>query len=118
MSEVSVPWHKGDTSSDQVMFLDASGHYCGDVQIEQTGGGSIAAVDEPRRRACADLILTAVNASSPARIAKAAADIAEAVMGSEPLDTSLDAASLEQVRGDIEIEAARVIRAMLTPVKP
>lgn len=60
-----TPWAIGNTGPEQVMFLDADGRYAGAVKIEQTGGGAIAAVDEDRRRACAALILRAVNAYGP-----------------------------------------------------
>jgi hypothetical protein len=58
----NTPWTRGNTSPDMFMLLDASGRYCGHVQITQTGGGSIAAADEDRRTECGHTILKRVNA--------------------------------------------------------
>lgn len=50
------PWKKGKTSPDQIMLLGSSGNYVCHIQIQQTGGGAIAAFMEKERLANAQLI--------------------------------------------------------------
>ena len=61
--KVNLPWHIGNTGDDQVMFLDKNKDYAGSVQIRQFQGRG--AYDEPRRHACAEYILEAVNNYHP-----------------------------------------------------
>lgn len=56
---LALPWHIGNTGTDQVMFLDKNENYAGSVTIRQFQGWG--AYDEPRRHKCAEYILEAVN---------------------------------------------------------
>ena len=56
---LGLPWHIGNTSSDQIMFINSKEDYAGGVTIRQFQGRG--AYDEPRRTACAHYILEAVN---------------------------------------------------------
>src|SRR3990167_9740587 len=58
-TDLCLPWVVGNTSDDQVMFLDSKERYAGGVTIRQFQGRG--AYDEPRRKACAAFILEAVN---------------------------------------------------------
>lgn len=64
--DLHLPWTIGRTQCHIVQFLDSRGDYCGHVQIHQTPR-SAGFYDEERRRACAALILQAVN-SLPAQV--------------------------------------------------
>jgi len=56
---LNLPWHIGNTGTDQVMFLDKNDNYAGSVTIKQFQGRG--AYDEPRRLNCANYILEACN---------------------------------------------------------
>ena len=58
--DLALPWTVGRTQGHIVQFLDSKGRYCGHVQVHQTPR-SAGFYDEDRRRACAALILKAVN---------------------------------------------------------
>ncbi len=58
--DLCLPWTVGRTEANQIMFLDSKGRYCGAVRIHQTPH-VMGTYDEERRRACAELILAAVN---------------------------------------------------------
>ena len=57
-----VPYRYGNTGPDQIMILTADGQYVCSIQVVQSGGGMIAeAMEEPRKKRGAFIVLACNN---------------------------------------------------------